>query len=211
MVAESTPQIRTIKVDRPHFKEGSGYKWEYFTFQLGFPYMQFYLQGQTLYLSFSKKPVQNLEEDDVSFPFLPNIYGGGLRVCLPLEDIFYTERGYKAVDEQTMEQAVERFWNSSFYVEIAWVGLWLVPDGIRKHDMDACGSRERSGKNKFCGQALEQFKAWEEGTRKEGVDFISNLDWPHTFKNLPFIWETKPFYKLLSPSMSETIRYCHRS
>lgn len=178
LVMESPPQLRTIKMSWGH--DCSGNEISKFTFFLSFPYIQFYLAAsRSLYLSFSKEPVRNVRKDEITFPFLPNVYTNKLRVCLGLG---YQFKDARLPSEQIMEGAVERFWNSGFYVGRAWFGCWAVPDAIRKVPT----GYEMTTHESFCGQAIEQFKAWEEGSRKEGVNFISNLDWPHaTFKNLP--------------------------
>jgi len=184
LVAETPPQLRTIKVRWDNDEELPA---KDYTFYLSFPYMQFYLTESWVHLSFSKQPVLDIEKDEISFPFLPNVYIHSLGVCLEIDLIYmadnrraHRKRSVRRPNERVMEKVVEEFWNSGFYVHSDWYGCWAVPDAIRKNNLTPGIPDEV-----LCGEAVEQFRAWEEGTRKEGVDFISNLDWPHTFKNLP--------------------------
>jgi len=174
LAAESPPQLRTIKVMRSKKDVDSLNR----TFYLGFPYMQFYLTKEPcLYLSFSKKPVRRVAQDEIYFPFLPNVYSAKLKVCLAAHRAF--EDYTFSPTEQTMEKVVEMFWDSRFYANTFWFGCWAVPEAIRKNDEN------------FYDAVTKQFKAWEKGTKKEGVDFISNLDWPHAFKNFPRLLKSK--------------------
>jgi len=206
LVVESPPQLRTIKVCR-RFRVGR--EASNHAFYLSFPYMQFYLsRNLNFFLSFSKKPVRNLKQDEICFPFLPNVYVLGLRVCLDREMFGYNPytMNFRSVGlEQFMENAVEAFWNSRFYFCVHWYGLWAVPDAIRKNDLDFS-----IDKGDFYDEAIGQFEAWEEGSRKEGVDFISNLDWPHTFKDLPGLWRSsKNFADHLGDDMKKLAAKCH--
>ena len=197
LIVESPPQLRTIKVIAPN-DSGEVSVGQHYTFYLGFPYMQFYLgiEGdESLHLTFSKKSVQNIEQDEVCFPFLPNVYSRSLRVCL---------RVGKGTKLETMEKAVEKFWNSRFYVWPSWLGCWLVPDVISKNDPAEFELKPPG--SEFCQVAINQFRAWEEGSRKEGVNFISNLDWPCYFKNLPDVLrKDDSFVKFLSDENFRTI------
>ena len=148
-------------------------------FRLGFPYVQFYFQdadsfddADDLYLTFSKKPVKSIEDSKVCFPFLPNIYSNNLKVCLGISGNILSD--------------IEYFWESSFYVWTSWYGIWAVPSGIKKYNLGDFDRFFRAS-HRFCDMALRQFEAWEEGTKREGVDFISNLRWPKMFKNLPAV------------------------
>jgi len=192
LVAESPPQFRTIKVTRPG-------NLNYMTFHLGFPYIQFYLSsGLDLHLSFSKKPVRNFRRDKICFPFLPNVYASGLKVCLAPELFGQSRRvedgnfwpPLSLPNEKIIEDAVGAFWNSGFYYCISWYGIWAVPEAIRKTNLNF--TTARLNPEIFYDDVIMQFRAWEEGSRKEGVDFISNIDWPYPmFKNLPRLLKSK--------------------
>lgn len=181
-IVETPPQLKTIKVIVPRKDGDTNFPKSKSIFHLSFPYIQFYLRDSTefsreLCLTFSKKPIQSIENSKVCFPFLPNVYPCGLSVCLFL------------MASENISEAIEKFWTTSFYVWPSWYGCWAIPSDIKKHNLK--NFNYFCEPYNFCPVALEQFRTWEEGTRKEGVDFISNLRWPKMFKNLPALWKTE--------------------
>ena len=182
LAAESLPQVRTIKVARG---EGDS---DNTAFYLSFPYVQFYVEGVSLHVTFSKKSVQKVVQDKVYFPFLPNVYYGTVRICLSVSDeVGYDRSGCFPVPyptEENMEKVMTKFWASQFFISKSWLGCWSVPNAISQTEGFTFGV----GIEDFRNLATKQFEDWEEGTKREGVDFISNLEWCQpSFKDLPFM------------------------
>jgi len=164
---EFAPQYRTIKIDRRGWR-----KQKTDTFYLGFPYMQFYWYAAQLHLTFSKKPVQNLEKDEVAFPFLPNVWVDPFRVCLRIRSNQITEDLKK-----NMKTAIELFWEQHFYLSDDWYGPWLLPDLFEINPKIAKSLwliRHR--------KVIKTFRTWEKRSKKD-PEYIMNLNWPHIIKN----------------------------
>ena len=202
LAAESSPQLRTIKVRQSHDYDKRGLPAVH-TFYLSFPYMQFYLsKDRKLFLTFSKKPVLNVKKNKVHFPFLPNVYSQDSKVCLGVHPI----EGFPT--EEDVEKAIGKFWNTSFYLDLGWFGSWSIPVGIRKIELDF-EYYESGEEATFETEVIEQFRAWEKGTRKKGVDFISKLRWPCPFYNLSNFLTGSPRRAALSIKNKE-LDYAHR-
>ena len=117
-VVEFPPQQRTIKIDLRQKKKGQQVTQ---TFYLGFPYMQFYWNGSSLHLSFTKKPVKDITKNRVSFPFLPNIWLGSIKICLGFHEFFTGD------PEGDIKKAIRVFWEQHFYFNDCWYGPWILP------------------------------------------------------------------------------------
>jgi len=91
-IIEFEPQRRTIKI------------FGYAPRNLSFPYIQFIGHSQSLYMTFSQKPLE-CDCSTAYFPLLPNIYGGA-NVCL--EDFS------SALWGETIFDKISYFWQSGF-------------------------------------------------------------------------------------------------
>jgi hypothetical protein len=79
-------------------------------YSLPFPYTIFIRHEETLHLFFANKPIESFS-DEVYFPPLPNIYPR-FNICLT---------GFYSTDE-----AIKKFWDTSYYTDQSWPGCYLV-------------------------------------------------------------------------------------
>ena len=164
-VVELEPQQRTIKINMNPYARGGGVR----TFYLGFPYMQFYWLNRQLHLTFSKKPIQDLEKDNFTFPFIPNIWLADFRVCLRIPSY----RGFSRNVSENVKKAIGIFWQQRFYFDPRWYGLWTMPGIFEKNETMSTRRED------VLQQVTNTLEAWD----RKDPEYIMDLDWVHSIKN----------------------------